>query len=107
MFSFHYHLLRIALHDHPVVNHLVHGEHDHLHVVAQGLLVHVLPQDPGHGVEQTVQDCHQQQLVLLARTDHIEEEVHAGLVQAGQAIQHDNFCIGLQVCCSITVLAII
>ena len=58
-------LLGIALHDHPVVYHLVHGEHDHLHVVTQGLLVHVLPQDTGDRVEQTIKNCHQQQLIFL------------------------------------------
>ena len=59
-------LLGVALHDHAVVDHLVHGEHDHLHVVTQRLLVHVLPQDAGHGVEETIQHRHQQQLVLLS-----------------------------------------
>ena len=29
--------------------------------------------------------------------DHIEEEIHARLVEAGQSVQHDDLSIGLEV----------
>ena len=49
-----------------------------LNVVEKRLLVHVLPEDLGDGVEEAVQHRHQHKLVLLPAAQHVEEQVHAG-----------------------------
>ena len=52
----------VALQDDAAVANLVHGQHDDVEVLEQGPLLHVLPQDERDGVENAVQNGHQEKL---------------------------------------------
>ena len=73
-------LLRVTLYDHPTVDHLIQGQHNHLEgyfileqnriccylqVVEQRLLVNIFPEDLRDCIEEAVKDRHQKKLILL------------------------------------------
>jgi hypothetical protein len=97
----------------PSITDFIHGKHDNIQVLQDNPLLDIFPQDLADRVEKAVQHAHENKLqtfyasimsiilnvMLIANlifkgaAHDVEKEIDIASVNAGEAVEHDNFCV--------------